>query len=177
MASSTKLEVPAASYITNGNVARGGPSHGIDNFAQQIWWSSYQAVLIGSSHQHLLRKGGHWLSLLHCGPTVPYTYKTPLSPVIFFITVLYILRFICSVNHLYHFLCIARDWWVIIMIYLFTSLLTYFNALTLLVGRQEGHLAYKNWVVGCWHGYLSGARCRLAHGPADGTATHCLLLQ
>ena len=27
------------------------------------------------------------------------------------------------------------------------------------------------WVVGCWHGYLSGARCRLA------TATHCLLLQ
>jgi len=29
------------------------------------------------------------------------------------------------------------------MIYLFTYLLTYFNALTLLVGRQEGHLAYK----------------------------------
>jgi len=22
----------------------------------------------------------------------------------------------------------------------------------------------KNWVVGCWHGYLSGARCRLAYG-------------
>ena len=22
-------------------------------------------------------------------------------------------------------------------------------------------------VVGCWHGYLSGARCRLAYGPAD----------
>ena len=33
------------------------------------------------------------------------------------------------------------------------------------------------WVVGCWHGYLSGARCRLAYGPADATATHCLLLQ
>ena len=29
----------------------------------------------------------------------------------------------------------------------------------------------KNWVVGCWHGYLSGERCRLAYGPAD--ATHC----
>jgi len=28
--------------------------------------------------------------------------------------------------------------------------------------------------VGCWHGYLSGARCRLAYGPADATATHCL---
>jgi len=22
----------------------------------------------------------------------------------------------------------------------------------------------------CWHGYLSGARCRLANGPADATA-------
>ena len=31
--------------------------------------------------------------------------------------------------------------------------------------------------VGCWRGYLSGARCRLAYGPADATATHCLLLQ
>jgi len=38
-------------------------------------------------------------------------------------------------------------------------------------------LCKKNWVVGCWRGYLSGARCRLAYGPADMTATHCLLLQ
>jgi len=52
-----------------------------------------------------------------------------------------------------------------------------FSALTLLVGRQEGHPACKNRVVGCWRGYLSGARCRLAYGPADSTATHCLLLQ
>jgi len=43
-----------------------------------------------------------------------------------------------------------------------------------LVGRQEGHPACKNWVVGCWRGYLSGARCRLAYGPADATATHRL---
>ena len=35
----------------------------------------------------------------------------------------------------------------------------------------------KNWGVGCWHGYLSGVRCRLAYGPADATATHCLLLK
>jgi len=49
-----------------------------------------------------------------------------------------------------------------------------FSALTLLVGRQEGHPACKNWVVGCWRVYLSGARCRLAYGPADATATHCL---
>ena len=53
-----------------------------------------------------------------------------------------------------------------------------FSALTLLVGRQEGHPARKKsewW--GCWRGYLSGARCRLAYGPADATATRCLLLQ
>ena len=50
-----------------------------------------------------------------------------------------------------------------------------FSALTLLVGRQEGHPAYENWVVECWRGYLSGARCRLAYGPADATATHCLV--
>jgi len=29
-------------------------------------------------------------------------------------------------------------------------------------------------VVGCWRGYLSGVRCRLAYGPADAAATHCL---
>ena len=38
-----------------------------------------------------------------------------------------------------------------------------FSTLTLLVGRQEGHPACKKLrVVRCWHGYLSGARCRLA---------------
>ena len=32
-------------------------------------------------------------------------------------------------------------------------------------------------VVGCWRVCLSGAMCRLAYGPADATAPHCLLLQ
>ena len=32
------------------------------------------------------------------------------------------------------------------------------------------------WPVKKWHGYLTGARCRLAYGPADTTATHCLLV-
>ena len=45
-----------------------------------------------------------------------------------------------------------------------------------LCGRK-GIRPVKNWVVGCWRGYLSRARCRLANGPADATATHCLLLQ
>ena len=47
-----------------------------------------------------------------------------------------------------------------------------FSALTLLVGRHEGHLTCKNWVVRYWCGYLSGARCKLfAYGPADATAS------
>ena len=44
------------------------------------------------------------------------------------------------------------------------------------LGGRKGIQLVKNWVVGCWRGYLSGARCRLAYGPADATATHCLLL-
>ena len=36
-----------------------------------------------------------------------------------------------------------------------------FNALMSLVGRQEGHSACKKYgVMRCWHGYLSGARCK-----------------
>jgi len=55
--------------------------------------------------------------------------------------------------------------------------------LTLLVGHHEEHPACKNWVFGCWCGYLSGVSCRLfAYGPADATAslhpkTHHLLPQ
>jgi len=32
-------------------------------------------------------------------------------------------------------------------------------------------------VVWCWRGYLSGARCSFAYGPADATDVHYLLLQ
>jgi len=35
-----------------------------------------------------------------------------------------------------------------------------FSALMLLVVWQEGHPACKKIRGGCWHGYLSGARCR-----------------
>jgi len=35
------------------------------------------------------------------------------------------------------------------------------------LGGRKGIWPVKNWVVGCWHGYLSGARCRLAYSPAD----------
>ena len=47
-----------------------------------------------------------------------------------------------------------------------------FSALTLLIGRQEGHPDCKNWVVRCWCSFLPGARCKwFAYGPADATAT------
>ena len=48
-------------------------------------------------------------------------------------------------------------------------------ALTLAVGWAAGRAPGLSG--GCWRGYLSGARCRLAYGPADTTATHCLLFQ
>jgi len=38
-----------------------------------------------------------------------------------------------------------------------------FSALKLLVGRQEGHLACKNWVARYWHGYLSATDHLLLH--------------
>jgi len=41
----------------------------------------------------------------------------------------------------------------------------------LLVGWQEGHPACKKLRGGYWCGYLFGARCRFAYGPADATAT------
>ena len=37
-----------------------------------------------------------------------------------------------------------------------------------LVSHQEGHPVYKNWAMGRWHSYLSGARCKLRfilHNP------------
>jgi len=48
------------------------------------------------------------------------------------------------------------------------------------LGGRKGIRPVKTFsggLVGYWHGYLSGARCRLAYCPADATATHCLLLQ
>ena len=43
------------------------------------------------------------------------------------------------------------------------------------LGGRKGIQLVKNWVVGCWRGYLSGARCRLAYDPADATC-HSLSL-
>jgi len=52
-----------------------------------------------------------------------------------------------------------------------------FNALTLLVGWQEGHLAWE--IIEWWDAgeVVSGSRCRFAYGSVDATATHDILLQ
>jgi len=60
---------------------------------------------------------------------------------------------------------------MIIMVIVLSS-----SALTLLVWWQEGHPACKKLSGGVLV-WLSGAMCRFAYGPADATATHCLLLQ
>ena len=41
--------------------------------------------------------------------------------------------------------------------------LTAFSTLTHWLGNRKGIWPVKNWMVGCWRGYLSGARCRLAY--------------
>ena len=51
----------------------------------------------------------------------------------------------------------------------FISCLQCFDAVGWAAGRASG--LSKKWVVGCWHGYLSGARCRLAYGPAYASDT------
>jgi len=52
-----------------------------------------------------------------------------------------------------------------------------FSALTLLVGRQEGHPACKKLSAGMLAWLSVWSEVSLAYGPADVTATHCLLLQ
>jgi len=74
---------------------------------------------------------------------------------------------------------VAVKWWLLLLLIFQQFGLLAFSALTLLIGQQEGHPACKKlewWgagVVIC----SGGTRCRLAYGPADATATHCLLLQ
>jgi len=54
-----------------------------------------------------------------------------------------------------------------------------FSALTLLVGRQEGHPACKKLSGGvlAWLSDWSEVQTCIVYGPADATATHCLLFQ
>ena len=59
----------------------------------------------------------------------------------------------------------------------FSVLLGAFNALALLVGWQEGHPACKKLTGGVLAWLSVWSEAQTAYGPADATATHCLLLQ
>ena len=73
---------------------------------------------------------------------------------------------------------VRRAWSIIISLHTLLLLLLLPSVLwRCWLGGRKGIRCVKNWVVGYWRGYLSGATCRLAYGPADATATHCLLLQ
>jgi len=64
---------------------------------------------------------------------------------------------------------------LVIMFHLLYKVIA-FSASTLLVGRQEGHLACKKQSGGIL-AWFSWMRCRLAYSPADATATDYFLLQ
>jgi len=56
--------------------------------------------------------------------------------------------FLCTNN--YAVICFFRDLLFLLIYCMYSSLYSAFSALKLSVGRQEGHLACKNLVVGCW---------------------------
>ena len=102
-----------------------------------------------------------WVSSVLWNPVQAPGCNAPL--IRFFILALYIL-FACLYRMLPH-------------LSFFSSLFPYLVLWRCWLGGRKGIRPVNNWVVGCWRGYLSGVRCRLAHGPAEATATHCLLLQ
>ena len=88
------------------------------------------------------------------------------------------LAFLCETSSRYVDSSELKNFVLLCSVFIFTFVLfifSVFSALTLLVGWQEGHPACKKLSGGVL-AWLSGARCRLAYGPADFIATHCLLL-
>ena len=70
----------------------------------------------------------------------------------------------------------VRKWYM--YKYCCLTVVSAFSALALLIGRQEEHFVCKNWLVRCWHGYLTWARYSLfVYSLADATATPELPLE
>ena len=72
---------------------------------------------------------------------------------------------------------LSRLTWVLSSTCFYCSRMVISGLAVMEIYRKQNDKFQYSWVVWCWHGYLSGARCRLAYGPADATSTHCLLLQ
>jgi len=86
----------------------------------------------------------------------------------------YIIGFCAKIIRIRHAYVISETYSV--FVFAFSALILPSVLWRCWLGGRRGIRPVKNWVVGCWRGYLSGARCRLACGPADATASHCLLL-
>ena len=71
------------------------------------------------------------------------------------------------VSSIFHLILILIDYWLVVPSVLWRCWL----------GGRKGIRPVKNWVVGWWCGYLSGAQWRLAYGPADATASCCSKIQ
>ena len=80
-----------------------------------------------------------------------------------------------AVNNIW-FVCLSTiQWWINNDQVPVVICLQCFDAVGWAAGRASGLQKTEWWGTGVV--ILSGARCRLAYGPADATATHCLLLQ
>ena len=78
---------------------------------------------------------------------------------------------LCSIGYALACICFTFSDFVMQKTFYSWFLNVPFSALTLLVGRHEEHPACTNWVMGCWCGYLSGARWSLfAYGLTNDTA-------
>jgi len=118
-------------------------------------WRKFKALTTTWENHHTLVSSFHW-SLLdtrwkgHC-----HLYASSLMPET--------QMSVCTTHNCIHLItqqCTATSLQLLPPLHIMYSLFHSFSALMLLVGRQEGHLACKNWVVRYWHGYLSGARCK-----------------
>ena len=88
------------------------------------------------------------------------------------------LAFLCETSSRYVDSSELKNFVLLCSVFIFTFVLfifSVFSALTLLVWWQEGHPACKKLSGGVL-AWLSGARCRLAYGPADFIATQSLAL-
>jgi len=65
---------------------------------------------------------------------------------------------------------------IILILTVIINIISSFSALTLLVGRQEGHPACKKLSGGVLMWLSVWNEVQTEYSPADATATHCLLL-
>jgi len=146
-----------------------------------VYWCDQQTRRRSACGLHLRRSSASWLNaqvyytLVDCNPLTPLLrFVLDLSYKLFLHCFLQLLARFWLTHRVARSLC---DSWAS-----YIPLRGYLKHMPSVLwrcwlGGRKGIRPVKNWAVGCRRVYLSGARCRLAYGPADATATHCLLLQ